>query len=165
MFVNQDMLWSFHSKFGTDCCNCWWTIRKFYANKAMNTFFLEKTSPSPTLPFCMKTWRHVDEAYSSRISIEYSFRRNLRWFLKIWTVVAQVDKICFRILWTWSNWQICLGWYCNPQLLQPRFSTIFRTSRLLLFYNDIITKNFSAIYAKEKSVGNPLLIHFLEIIM
>jgi hypothetical protein len=26
-------------------------------------------------------------------------------------------------------------------------------------------KNFSAIYAKEKSVGNPLRIHFLEIIM
>jgi hypothetical protein len=38
-------------------------------------------------------------------------------------------------------------------------------SPLLLSYNDVITKNFSAIYAKEKSVGNPLRIHFLEIIM
>jgi hypothetical protein len=50
-------------------------------------------------------------------------------------------------------------------LLQPKLSTIFRTSPLLLSYNDVITKNFAAIYAKEKSVGNPLLIHFLEIIM
>jgi hypothetical protein len=38
-------------------------------------------------------------------------------------------------------------------------------SPLLLSYNDVITKNFSAIYAKEKLVGNPLRIHFLEIIM
>jgi hypothetical protein len=28
-----------------------------------------------------------------------------------------------------------------------------------------IMKNFSAIYAKEKSGGNPLRIHFLEIIL
>jgi hypothetical protein len=27
-------------------------------------------------------------------------RKNLRWFLNISTVIAQVDKICFRILWT-----------------------------------------------------------------
>jgi hypothetical protein len=36
---------------------------------------------------------------------------------------------------------------------------------LLFSYNDVITKNFSAVYAKEKSAGNPLRIHFLEIIM
>jgi hypothetical protein len=42
---------------------------------------------------------------------------------------------------------------------------IFRMSPLLFSYNDVITKNFSAIYAKEKFVGNPLRIHFLEIIM
>jgi hypothetical protein len=34
---------------------------------------------------------------------------------------------------------------------------------LPLSYNDVITKNFSAIYAKVKSGGNPLRIHFLEI--
>jgi hypothetical protein len=36
---------------------------------------------------------------------------------------------------------------------------------LPLSYNDVITKNLSAIYAKEKSGGNPLRIHFLEIIL
>jgi hypothetical protein len=38
-------------------------------------------------------------------------------------------------------------------------------SPLLFSYNDVITKNFSAVYAKEKSAGNPLRIHFLEIIL
>jgi hypothetical protein len=42
---------------------------------------------------------------------------------------------------------------------------IFRTSPLPLSYNDVITKNFSAIYAKEKFGGNPLCIQFLEIIL
>jgi hypothetical protein len=36
---------------------------------------------------------------------------------------------------------------------------------LPLSYNDVITKNFSAIYAKEKFGGNPLRIHFLKIIL
>jgi hypothetical protein len=45
------------------------------------------------------------------------------------------------------------------------FLRLFRTSPLLFYYNDVITKNFSAIYAKEKSVGNPLHIHLIEIIM
>jgi hypothetical protein len=40
---------------------------------------------------------------------------------------------CFRILWTWSDWHTCLSWYCNPQLLQPRFSTIFPHEPLALF--------------------------------
>jgi hypothetical protein len=40
-------------------------------------FFLEKTSPSPTLPFRMKTRWQVLESYYSRIS-STSFRRNLR---------------------------------------------------------------------------------------
>jgi hypothetical protein len=92
-------------------------------------------------------------------------RKNLRWFLNISTVIAQVDKICFRILWTWSDWHNCLGWYCNRQLLQPWFSANFRTSPLLFYYNNVITKNFSAICAKEKSVNNSLHIHLIEIIM
>jgi hypothetical protein len=36
-------------------------------------------------------------------------------------------------------------------------------SPLALSYNDVITKNFSAIYAKEKFGGNPVCIYFLKI--
>jgi hypothetical protein len=58
-----------------------------------------------------------------------------------------------------------------PQLiLQPSVASTkafynFRTSLLSPSHNDVITKNFSAFYAKEKSGGNPLGIHFLEIIL
>jgi hypothetical protein len=61
----------------------------------MNTFFLEKTSPSPALPFCMKTQKQVHESYYSRIS-STSFRRNLRHFLKISTVVVQRQNLFFE---------------------------------------------------------------------
>jgi hypothetical protein len=55
-------------------------------------------------------------------------------------------------------------------ILQPSVASTktfydFRTSPLPLSHNDVITKNFSAFYAKEKSGGNPLRIHFLEIIL
>jgi hypothetical protein len=66
----------------------------------MNAFFLEKTSPSPTLPFCMKISWQAGEVYYSSILIEHASGRNLRKFLKTSTVVTQVDKICSRILWT-----------------------------------------------------------------
>jgi hypothetical protein len=113
----------------------------------------------------MKIWRQVGEVYYSSILIEHTFWRNLRKFLKTSTVVTQVDKICSRILWTWSGWQTCLGWYCNPQLLQPWFSTNFRTSPLPFYYNNFIAKNFSAICAQEKFVSNSLHIHLIEIVM
>jgi hypothetical protein len=75
----------------------------------MRAFFLKKTSPSPTLPFCVKiSWR-AGEVYSPSILIEHAFWRNFRKFLKALTVVAQVDKICSQILWTWSAWHACLG--------------------------------------------------------
>jgi hypothetical protein len=45
------------------------------------------------------------------------------------------------------------------------FSTNFHMSPLLFYYNNVITKNFSAICAKEKSVGNSLHIHLIEIVM
>jgi hypothetical protein len=60
----------------------------------MNAFFLEKTSPSPTLPLCMKIPWQAGEVYYSSILIEHVFWRNLRKFLKTSTVVTQVDKIC-----------------------------------------------------------------------
>jgi hypothetical protein len=41
----------------------------------------------------------------------------------------------------------------------------FRGSPLLFYFNNIITKNFSAICAKEKSVSNSLHIHLIEIVM
>jgi hypothetical protein len=55
-------------------------------------------------------------------------------------------------------------------ILQPSVASTmifydFPHEPLLFSYNDVITKNFSAVYAKEKSAGNPLRIHFLEIIM
>jgi hypothetical protein len=37
-------------------------------------------------------------------------------------------------------------------------------SPLLFYYNNVITKNFSAICAKEKSASNSLHIHLIEIV-
>jgi hypothetical protein len=131
----------------------------------MNAFFLKKHHPPPP---CRFAWKFEGKLTKFTIRV---FRSSILLgeifvsFLKISTINAQVDKICFRILWTLSHWQTCIGWYCNPQLLQPWFSTIFRTSPLLFSYNDIVTKNFSATYVKEKYVGNPLHIHLIEIIM
>jgi hypothetical protein len=107
------------------------------------------------------SWRSLLFEYFNRA---YFWEKSLL-FLEISTVVAQVDKICFWILWTWSNRQTCLGWYCNPQLLQPWFSTNFRGSPLLFYFNNTVTKTFWATCAKEKSVSNSLHIHLIEIIM
>jgi hypothetical protein len=53
----------------------------------------------------------------------------------------------------------------QPSVASTKIFYDFRTSPLPLSHNDVITKNFSAFYAKEKSGGNPLRIHFLEIIL
>jgi hypothetical protein len=66
--VNQDMLWSFHSSFfALSTVIVDELFRSFMQIRQWMSFFLEKTSPSPTLPFCMKTWRQVDEVYYSSI--------------------------------------------------------------------------------------------------
>jgi hypothetical protein len=52
--VIQDMLLNFHSR-NFEFPDVIVIIPKFYAIKAIKTFFLrEKMSPSPILPFCMK---------------------------------------------------------------------------------------------------------------
>jgi hypothetical protein len=46
------------------------------------------------------------------------------------------------------------------------FLGLFRASPLLFSYNDVFTKNFSAILRlRKKIVGNPLHIHLIEIVM
>jgi hypothetical protein len=53
-------------------------------------------------------------------------------------------------------------------ILQPLVAsteTFYDFSNEPLSHNDVITKNFSAIYGKEKSGGNFLRIHSLEIIL
>jgi hypothetical protein len=55
-------------------------------------------------------------------------------------------------------------------ILQPSVASTmifydFPHEPLGLFLQRCYHENFSGIYAKEKSVGNPLRIHFLEIIM
>jgi hypothetical protein len=62
------MLLSFRFEFYTEFVIIEELFGSFYANKAVNTFFLEKTSPSPTLPSRMKTRRQVHESYYSQIS-------------------------------------------------------------------------------------------------
>jgi hypothetical protein len=61
---------------------------------------------------------------------------------EIANIMKQVDKICLRILWTWPAWHTCPGWYCNPQLLQPWFSTNPHSSPLPFQRNIFIAKNF-----------------------
>jgi hypothetical protein len=56
--------------------------------------------------------------------------------------VMQVDKICLRILWTWPAWHTCPCRYCNPQLLQPRFSTNLHLSPLPVQRNIFFKKKF-----------------------
>jgi hypothetical protein len=128
-------------------------------------FFLKKRYPPPPCRFAWKLegmlTKLIVRVFRSSVLLGEIFVS----FWKFQPSSRKSTKFCFRILWTWSNWQTCLGWYCNPQLLQPRLPTIFRTSPLLLSYNDVITKNFSAIYSKEKSLGNLPRIHFLKIIM
>jgi hypothetical protein len=55
-------------------------------------------------------------------------------------------------------------------ILQPSVASTmifyeFPHKPLLFYYNNVTTKNFSAICAKEKSVGNSLHIHLIEIVM
>jgi hypothetical protein len=108
----------------------------------MNVFFLEKTSPSPTLPFCMKISWQAGEVYYSSVLIEHASLRNLRKLLKTSTVVMQVDKICSRILWTWSAWHTCLVDIATLSCFNRCFSTNFCASPLPFYPNNFIAKNF-----------------------
>jgi hypothetical protein len=115
--VNQDILSNFRSRFRTNCCNCWWTIFEIFMQiRQWRRFPLKKRHPPP----CRFAWKFQGKLAKLTIRVFWSntlFWRNLRKFLKTSTVATQVDKICSRILWTWSAWHTCLGWYCNPQLL------------------------------------------------
>jgi hypothetical protein len=125
----------------------------------MNEFFLEKTSPSPTLPFCMKiSWQAGEFCYSS-ILIEHFSWRNLRKFLKTSTVVTQVDKICSRILWTWSAWHTFLVDIATLSCFNRCFSTNFCASPLPFYYNKFIAK-LSAIFIKENFWTTPHVFTF-----
>jgi hypothetical protein len=122
-------------------------------------FFLEKTSPSPTLPFCMKISWQAGGVYYSSILIEHASWRNLRKFLKTSTVVTQVDKICSRILWTWSAWHTCLVDIATLSCFNRCFSTNFCASPLPFYHNKFIAK-LSAIFIKEKFLKNATRIYF-----
>jgi hypothetical protein len=119
-------------------------------------FPLKKRHPPPPCRFAWKfQGKLMKFYYSSSILIKHAFWRNLRKFLKTSNVVTQVDKICSRILWTWSTWHTCLGWYCNPQLLQPWFSTNFHTSPLPFYHNDFIAKNFQQFALRKNFKTTP----------
>jgi hypothetical protein len=69
--VDQDMLSNFRSRlFVLTAVIVDDVFRNFYANKAMKAFFLEKTSPSPTLPFLHENlkagWRSLLFEYVDR---------------------------------------------------------------------------------------------------
>jgi hypothetical protein len=118
----------------------------------MMTFSIEKTSPSPTLLFCMQICRRITEAL---LFLEYfdqtRFYGSFRKFFKTSNVVRQVDKICSRILWTWPCWHTCSGWYCNPQLLQPWTSTNSYTSPLPFLPEQFFRENFSVVFKGTRS--------------
>jgi hypothetical protein len=60
--LDQDMLLNFHSRNYVFLDAIVITFyRNLYATKAIRTFSLEKTSPSPTLPFCMKISKKNNE--------------------------------------------------------------------------------------------------------
>jgi hypothetical protein len=126
-------------------------------------FPLKKRHPPPP---CRFAWKFQGKLTKFTIRVFWSntlFWRNLRKFSKTSTVVTQVDKICSRILWTWSTWHTFLGWYCNPQLLQPWFSTNFRTSPLPFYQNDFIVKNFQQFALRKKCLNNASHIHLTAI--
>jgi hypothetical protein len=110
-------------------------------------FLLKKTSPSPTLSFCMKICRQISEAL---LFLEYfdqtRFCGNFRKFFKTSNAVRQVDKICSRILWTWPCWHTCPGWYCNPQLLRPWTSTNSYMSPLPFLPEWFFRENFLVVF-------------------
>jgi hypothetical protein len=118
----------------------------FYANKAIKTFSWEKTSPFPTLPFCMNISWQIKETLVLCGRLDYMYFWEIFASFKIANTMMQVDKVCLRILWTWPAWHTCPGWYCNPQLLQPWFSTNLHSSPLPLQRN---SENFSWISAKK----------------
>jgi hypothetical protein len=126
----------------------------------MNVFFLEKTSPSPTLPFCMKISWQAGEVYYSSILIEHASGRNLRKFLKTSTVVTQVDKICSRILWTWSAWHTCLVDIATLSCFNRCFSTNFCASPLPFLSQQFYCEKLSAICIREKFLNNATRILF-----
>jgi hypothetical protein len=123
-------------------------------------FFLEKTSPSPTLSVCIKTLRKAWKTCCSRISTEYTFKNNIfsRTFENFWSNVAQVDKICFRILWTWSFLANLPRLILQPSVASTKIFYNSPMEPLALFLQWWYLKKFSTIYTMWG-------IHFLEIIM
>jgi hypothetical protein len=132
----------------------------------MNTFFLEKkekTSPSPTLPFCMKTWRQVDETYYSRISSIFLGEI----FVSFWKLQPSLRKS------TKFVFEFC-GLDPTGRLASVDTATLSCFNQDFLQFSErapcpfltmMLSKKFSTIYTKWKSAGNLLGIHFLEIIM
>jgi hypothetical protein len=128
--VNQDMSLNFHSRDCNSQCNCYETMSKFYTTKAIKTFSLKKRHPPPPCCFAWKFRGKLKKFYCYSVVLIYIRFWEIFASFEITNTMKQVNKICSWILWTWSAWHTCLGWYCNPQLLQPRFSTNLHSSPL-----------------------------------
>jgi hypothetical protein len=122
-------------------------------------FFLEKTSPSPTLPFCMKiSWRAGGVYYSS-ILIEHASWRNLHKFFKNFNRCYSSRQNLFSNFVDLIYLAYLPGWYCNPQLLHRCFSTNFCASPLPFYHNKFIVE-LSVVFIKEKFLNNTTRIYF-----
>jgi hypothetical protein len=130
----------------------------------MNTFFLKKRHPPPPCRFAWKL-----EGRFANLTILGSRAHPLgEIFVSFWKfrpLLCKSTKFVFRILWTCPDRQTCLGWNCNPQLLQPRFFCERLMEPLALFLQWWYLKKFSTICTEWEYTGKPLDIRFLEIIM
>jgi hypothetical protein len=126
-------------------------------------FFLEKTSPSPTLPFCMKTWRQVGEAYYSRIS-SISLVEIFVSFWKLQPSLCKSTKFVFEFCGLDPAGRLASVDTATLSCFNQDFLQ-FSERAPCPFLTMMISTKFSTIYTKWKSAGNLLGIHFLEFIM
>jgi hypothetical protein len=91
--ANLDMLSNSRSRFCNYQCNWCRTVSKFYANKAIKTFSFEKTSPSPTLSFCMKFVDKLPKLYySSNTLIRRAFVEIFTNSFKLQVLLSKLTK-------------------------------------------------------------------------
>jgi hypothetical protein len=122
-------------------------------------FSWKKMSPSPTLPFCMKTWRQVDEAYYSRISSIFLGE----FFVSFWKFqpsLRKSTKFVFEFCGLDSTGKLAPVDIGTLSCFNQDFLRFFARAPCPFLTTMLSRKTFRHFYVKEKFGGNPFAFAF-----